>query len=325
MTKSQAPRGHPFVSVLDTNNVRINLAAGGSKGPEHLGFLERIDLEDFNIVEVAGTSVGSIVAAFYTNGYKPRDIIPMFLEGLSNRNNPKDFVKLLPAPMAWMLGGWMNPVQFFKDLDLTSPSGLTRYLSMFDPLSFMLGGVLDLRSAMRDMCQRYNLKPNDRLTIYACDILRHKSVKYSGTDYDLAEALTASCALPGVFRPVWHNGADGAELLVDGAMYHYSPPDDFDEPAIFSVFEPATEMPTKGSPAELYLASREVYHFPIAGNQRHVDKKKHIVVTTKPKWPGLFMALDAKDVLEMVQDGFDTTDASLAAAYAQGRIPARTK
>jgi predicted acylesterase/phospholipase RssA len=343
--------------ALDKNNVRVCLSAGGIKGPVHAGVLDRLAMEpDLRIVEVAGASVAAIVAAFYTNGYPPQQIASIFTESLSRRSaagaavaaivaaccsslyrSPAEAARaltdaisrrrdldellgLLPDPISFMLGGWMNPTQYLKLYDFTDWSNVNRFLSMFDPVSLAVGGWLDLRPSMRKMCDRYRLKPNLRLTIYVCDILRNKLVKFSGVDYDLADILSAACGLPGLFRPVWHFGDRGWQLLGDAARYHYSPPDHFADPAIFSVFEPATEMPEKGALIDRLFGAPEVLHLPLAGDNRYVDPKKHLVISTKPKWPGLFMDIDAGDVGEMVSLGFEAADSAIANWRAAGRI-----
>lgn len=344
----------PGVHLLDKGRARVCLSAGGVKGPVHAGVLDRLAMEpDWKIIEVAGASVGAIVAAFYTNGYSPKQIESIFIESLARRQaagatmaaitaacygsfykSPADAVKaladifarrhdlnllldLLPDPVSFLLGGWQHPARYVPDL---SWAGVNRALSIFDPVSLALGGWLDLRKSMRQMCHQYKLRPNDRLTIYTCDILRNKLVRFSGCDYDLVDALAAACGLPGVFRPVWNFGDQGWQLLGDAARYHYSPPDDFHEPAIFSVFEPATEMPENGSPVDRLLSVPEVLHLPLAGGNRHVDDALHLVVSTKPRWPGLFMDVTADDVSAMVRLGFVATDNSIAKWRAQGRI-----
>lgn len=347
----------PNGRALDRNNVRVCLSAGGIKGPVHVGVLDRLAMEpDLRIVEVAGASVGAIVAAFYTNGYSPQQIAAIFTESLANRKgagsavsaiiaacygsiymSPQESARavdnmirrlkdldsltsLLPDPVSFMLGGWTNPGRYLKMYDPTNWSNVNRFLSMFDPVSLAVGGWLDLRLSMREMCDRYGLKPNLRLTIYTCDILRNKLVKLSGVDYDLADALSAACGLPGLFRPVWRFADRGWQLLGDAARYHYSPPDHFADPAIFSVFEPATEMPETGTLVDRLLGAPEVLHWPLAGDNRYVDEKKHLVISTKPKWPGLFMDVDANDVDDMVKLGFQAAGAAVTGWRAEGRM-----
>lgn len=351
------PPVQTHVQVLDKSRARLCLSAGGSKGFVHIGALKRLDEEsDLNLVEVSGASVGALVAVFYTNGYAPEKIAEIFAHELGGRSEIANLLKLLPDPLSFALGGWQAPGQYapfydfaggaqlqsvlnwFDPLKLASSSGwldlvryaasapprqlanLNRALSTWDPVSLLVGGLLDLRRPMQELCQRYNLRPDARLTMYACDLLRHKLVKISGCDYDLPELMTAVCALPGLFRPVWRVDDSAVQLLGDAARYHYSPPDDFEETAIFSVFESSTQMPSTGSVLDLYLSAREVFQWPLAGDNRQVDADKHLVMVTKPRWPGLFFDLGAADIAEMVDLGYATMGDALQKWRAAGRI-----
>lgn len=354
--KPDPPR-HSHVQVLDKSRARLCLSAGGSKGFVHIGALQRLDEEtDINLVEVAGASVGALVAAFYTNGYKPRQIAAIFAEELSGRQRVENVLKLLPDPLSFALGGWQSQAQWaafydfaratgpsalcnwFDPLRSASPSGwldlvryaaaapphlrahLNRVLSAFDPVSLVVGGLFDLRRPMQELCERYTLRPNERLTFFLCDLLRHRLVTISGCNYDLAELLAGACALPGLFRPVWRWQGSEPQLLGDAARYHYSPPDAFDETALFSVFEPSSQMPAAGSLLEHYLAAREVFNWPLAGDNRRVDEDKHLVMVTKPRWPGLFFDLSESDREEMLQLGYDTMGDALHKWRAAGRL-----
>ncbi len=285
MTQSRTPT----VSTLPATDIELVLAAGGIKGFEHIGVLKALEEANVPIGKVTGVSVGSIIAAFYTNGYTTAQITEIFIEGLAGRNS----VSTLMSCMR------------------TIP----------DPITFALGGMLDLIGAMQDMVKRFNLKPNHNLRIVACDIMRHSPVQFEGTDYDLAHALASSCSLPGVFRPQWHHGANGPQLLGDGALYHYSPADFCSGPAIFSIFRQATAFPTQfTSLLDIYFSAREIY-FPLAGNQRYVDANRHLVIETGlPDVAGLNFGISNAKCLEMIEDGLTTGRATLARAREEGRF-----
>ena len=277
------------VSTLPATDIELVLAAGGIKGFEHIGVLKALEEANVPIGKITGVSVGSIIAAFYTNGYTTDQITEIFVEGLAGRSS---FTTLISC---------MKTVP--------------------DPITFAIGGMLDLKGAMQDMVERFNLKPNHNLRIIACDIMRHSPVVFDGVDYDLAHALASSCSLPGVFRPQWHNGHNGRQLLGDGALYHYSPADFCSGPAIFSIFRQATSFPTQfGGWMDLYFSAREIY-FPLAGNQRYVDGNRHLVIETGlPDVAGLNFGISNAKCLEMVEDGLTTSRTALANARAEGRF-----
>jgi NTE family protein len=55
-------------------DITLALGGGGSKGAAHLGVLRVLEREGFHIRGIAGTSVGSIVAALYAAGFTPDEI-----------------------------------------------------------------------------------------------------------------------------------------------------------------------------------------------------------------------------------------------------------
>jgi hypothetical protein len=285
MTQSHSPT----VSTLPATDIELVLAAGGIKGFDHIGVLKALRESNVPIGKVTGVSVGSIIAAFYTNGYTPEQIREIFFEGLNGRNSLTTLLSCMK----------------------TIP----------DPITFAIGGMLDLIGAVRDMVARYNLKPNHNLRIVACDIMRHSPVVFEGVDYDLAHAIASSCSLPGVFRPQWHHGPAGIQLLGDGALYHYSPPEFCSGPAIFSIFRQATTLPTHfASWMDYYFSVREIY-FPLAGNQRYVDPNRHLVIESGlADVAGLNFGISAAKCDEMIEDGLTTGRASLASARAEGRF-----
>jgi Patatin-like phospholipase len=285
MTQSRSPT----ISTLPATDIELVLAAGGIKGFEHIGVLKALEEANVPLGKITGVSVGSIIAAFYTNGYSTDEITKIFKEGLATRNSISTLMSCMK----------------------TIP----------DPITFAIGGMLDLIGSIRDMVERYNLKPNHQLRIIACDIMRHSPVVFDGVDYDLAHAITSSCSLPGVFRPQWHDGPNGRQLLGDGALYHYSPADFCSGASIFSIFRQATALPTQfKSWMDFYFSAREIY-FPLAGNQRYVDANRHLVIETGlADVAGLNFGISDAKCDEMVEDGLTTGRASLAKARAEGRF-----
>jgi hypothetical protein len=269
--------------------VEIVLGAGGIKGFGHIGLLKAIEEYGINIGKITGVSVGSLVAALYTNGFSPDDLLELFLERLGHR------------------------------LD---PALLARALTIPDPLSFLVGGCLDLRPAYEELVAKHGLAPNHRLRIVSYDCLGHHPVVFQGSNYKLSHALAASGAVPGVFRPIWQAGDNGGwALLVDGALYHYNPTEFCRGRAIVGRFSQATELPTEWQlPLDLYFHFREMY-LPLAGNRRYVDPAAHVVIDIGlPDVAGLNFGISRRKCLALVQDGYEKACASLDQALEQGRL-----
>ena len=264
------------------------LGAGGWNIFHHFGVLEALAEQGIEAGEVLGVSAGSMTAAFFANGYKPADMIPVFLSMRNERWNPASVLSCL---------------------------------RIADPLSMTIGGPISIRPFVERLVKEYGLKPQPNLKIVACDFFTREPVVFEGTDYDLVTALSASCSVPGVFQPIWHFQNGRMMLLVDGAVYHYSPTEFFDAPAIVSKFSKATEMPREWQhPADLYFHFRELF-FPLAGNNRYVDASRNLVIETgMPEVAGLNFGISEKTCLEMVANGYNIASRILKEACQEGRF-----
>lgn len=67
--------------------IGLALSGGGAKGFAHLGALQALEERGIFPDIISGTSAGAIVGALYATGFKPKDILKMFL-----RHGIKDFV-----------------------------------------------------------------------------------------------------------------------------------------------------------------------------------------------------------------------------------------
>lgn len=274
---------------LPGESVDVVLGAGGVKGFGHIGVWQKIVELGIPVGTVTGASVGSIIAAFVTNGYGVEELTRVFKRGLGNR---------------------MNFGTIFKAV------------SWGDPVSVAVGGLIDLTVPMREMVREFGLKPNKQLKIVAFDLIAKEPVVFEGEDYDLALALTASCALPTVLRPTWYLDGARMRLLADGALFHYNPTCFSTAPAIVSTLKPASEWPREFMlPLDAYFHARELY-FPIAGHRRVVDPNLHIVVDCGlPDVAGLNFGVSAETCDRMIADGYKTAHSTLTDAIAKGRLP----
>lgn len=146
------------------------LSGGGPKGAGHAGFLKAMEDSKIRLGTGTGISIGSVVLALYTNGYKPeeiREILRLQFERLRAKSKGTE--------------------------------GSLRWPSLRE---FCNGELLNMLPVFRRLCAEYGLKPQTNMQIVAYDILHRRPKVFSGTNYDLAKALTASCALPGIMRPV---------------------------------------------------------------------------------------------------------------------------
>lgn len=74
--------------------IGLALGSGGAKGFAHLGALKAFEENNIEFDVVGGTSIGSIIGAFYADGYTSTDIY-----GLISGLNLKDMLKGIPFNM----------------------------------------------------------------------------------------------------------------------------------------------------------------------------------------------------------------------------------
>ena len=62
-------------SVLNAQRVGLVMSGGGARGLAHIGVIKMLEENNIPIDYVAGTSMGAIVAALYSMGYTPDEMI----------------------------------------------------------------------------------------------------------------------------------------------------------------------------------------------------------------------------------------------------------
>jgi NTE family protein len=67
-----------------TRKITLALGGGGMKGYAHIGVIRQLEKEGYEIVAVAGTSIGGIIGSLYCSGYSP-DEIESFIKGINQR------------------------------------------------------------------------------------------------------------------------------------------------------------------------------------------------------------------------------------------------
>jgi NTE family protein len=68
-----------------TRKIALALGGGGMKGYAHLGVIRQLKKEGFEIVAIAGTSIGGIIGSLFCSGYSP-DEIESFIKGINQRS-----------------------------------------------------------------------------------------------------------------------------------------------------------------------------------------------------------------------------------------------
>ena len=150
----------------DHSKVAIALGGGGARGYAHIGVLEELAARDYQVVRVAGTSMGAVVGALFASGH-----LPEFTEWALELRRRRDVLRLVGPNVS-------GP----------SPIKIERVLSRVNEII----GV-----------QRIEDLPIP-FTAVATDLWARREVWFNSGPID--PALRASIAIPGVFPPIALNG-----------------------------------------------------------------------------------------------------------------------
>ena len=188
--------------------IGLALGGGGAKGAAEVGVLKVIEEAGVKVDYIVGTSIGSIVGGLYAAGYSASELETMFQtqEWLSLLTDRKG--SLSNEPYATVDG--VTYVFGFPVMDRNSRD-----------IGVMSGGrieqLIDSMASAKGCPDFESLKIPFRCV--TADIRDAKEVILSKGA--LCRALRASMSIPGIFKPVEHDG----RLLVDGGMLNNLPVD----------------------------------------------------------------------------------------------------
>jgi len=188
--------------------VGLVLSGGGAKGFAHIGVLKVIDSLGIEIDYVAGTSMGAIIGSLYATGYSGiqlermfenqdfdeliNDKFPRSSKSFYDRENDQKYAITLP----------------FDGFEINFPSALSRGQNVYNLLYQLMLPVNEVRD--------FEKLPIPFFCI-ATDIETGESLILDKGR--LAEAVSASGALPSLFQPV----EIGDKILIDGGVTNNFP------------------------------------------------------------------------------------------------------
>jgi len=188
--------------------VGLVLSGGGAKGFAHIGVLKVIDSLGIKIDYLAGTSMGAIIGSLYATGYSGKQLEALFItqdfdelindafprasKSFYERENNEKYAVTLP----------------FDKFKISLPSALSRGQNVYNLLYQLMLPVNEIRD--------FSQLPIPFFCI-ATDIETGESLIMDKGK--LAEAVTASGALPSLFQPV----TIGERILIDGGVTNNFP------------------------------------------------------------------------------------------------------
>lgn len=266
------------VRRLPQDKIDLVLGAGGVQGPAHIGVLSCLEERQVPIGTVTGASVGALIATFIANGYDSKQLKEIFLSESFRYPAWDIWSQCLRSP---------HPGLMFPPMTVDPASWVNYMLDISWPW------VVDFKPWLKWVVNEYGLKPKENLRMVAADFPSRKGFVFTGTDYNLVDALAAStAAISGLgMRPVWypsglphsHGSAEcesmSGHLLIDGFYYHPIPADLSDRsPAIISKIGFATQLPSERlSPWDLLMHMREMSLAPFF-NRSYPDPAGHIII-----------------------------------------------
>ncbi|MEA4883047.1 MAG: patatin-like phospholipase family protein [Clostridia bacterium] len=188
--------------------MRIGLAlgSGGLRGAAHIGVLSELDRAGINIDMIAGTSAGSVIAVMYARGMTAEQIEERALT-LAARDiiDPTGSTLMyLIAPTFLFFLGWRRLL----------PKGILRGTKLEAFIRRELGEIK--MSDLKIPCAvvSVDIHTGDKI-VFTSEASRVKAGKQTCYfDEHVADAVRASCSIPGVF--VWKEWR--GRCLVDGAI-----------------------------------------------------------------------------------------------------------
>lgn len=188
--------------------VGLVLSGGGAKGFAHIGVLKVIDSLGIKIDYISGTSMGAVIGSLYATGYSGEQLEAMFnsqdFDELINDNFPRESKSFYQRENNEKYAVSL-PFSRFK---ISLPSALSRGQNVYNLLYRLMLPVNDIRD--------FEKLPIPFFCV-ATDIETGESLILDKGQ--LAEAVTASSALPSLFQPVTIDG----RILIDGGVTNNFP------------------------------------------------------------------------------------------------------
>ena len=189
----------------------IALGGGAARGLAHLGVLKVLEEAQVPIHMIAGTSLGAMMGGLYAS--RPdasywMEQVEQFLHSYVSRKTRLEFIQKLEQPNNHSRG-------FFSDMAFLLRKG---YFWSVTATNSAFIGEKEYQNLIYPLIPDISIEEiKIPFSCVATDIRNGKRVRYSSGR--LRTAVSASCALPGIFPPV----VDDGMILVDGGWVERVP------------------------------------------------------------------------------------------------------
>ena len=279
-------------SVLCAQKVGLVMSGGGARGLAHIGVIRMLEENNIPIDYVAGTSMGAIVAALYSMGYTPDEMVEIM--------KTEDFQR-------WYTGTMDQKYMFYFKKNKDVPDLVSLHFDLKDSLYVVKPSAHIVKSAPMNLGFMETFagytaacgNDFDKLMVpfrcVAADAYNKKQVIFSHGD--LGDAVRASMSYPFFFKPIKVDSV----LLYDGGLYNNFPRDVMEEEfapdiIIGSVVSSTPTLPDARdivSQAENLIMGRSDYTVP---------EEKGVLIEMPIKGVGL---LDFHKINSVTQTGYE--------------------
>ncbi len=201
----------PRVEIPGMPRVALALSGGGARGLAHIGVLQRLEEVGYPLDSIVGTSAGALVGALHASGFSGREIEALF----ERLDLTRAFLEPLYRTPGETLGEQEDRDATLLSAErqqgrITLAQGLRSGVEVQHTLQGLLARGAYFSKGDLDHLQR-------PLRILATNLETGQGRVFS--QGDLVEAVRASMAIPGGFRPVVIEG----QQYVDGALVENLP------------------------------------------------------------------------------------------------------
>lgn len=207
-------------STMQAQSVGLVMSGGGARGLAHIGVIKALEENNIPIDYVTGTSMGAIVAALYSMGYTPEEMI--------EKIKSEDFQR-------WYTGTMDQKYMFYFKKNNDVPDILHLNFDIKDSINIvkpsmnlvkvapMNLGFMEIFTGANAACK----SDFDSLMVpfrcVASDVYNKKQVVFSKGD--LGDAVRASMSYPFFFKPIKIDSV----LMYDGGIFNNFPRDVMEE------------------------------------------------------------------------------------------------
>ena len=185
--------------------IGLALSGGGVKGAAHIGVIKALIENEIDFDIIGGTSSGSIVAALYSMGYTPKEMLKLFnyFSKIVMKNSPTYTHPNGKKGLSINVGGLLSGENI--SFAINEAAKYKKITKMSELNKIIVIPTVDVDNSEKYVFTNYNIEGNNYIKNGQIDM-----------------AVRASCSYPGVFAPCTYRN----HRFVDGGILDNIPTDE---------------------------------------------------------------------------------------------------